>query len=60
MKNLFDFFNNTLPLSEEALKLMSEIFVYDELKKGEYFVKKGQYAKDYLTYLILAGVTIAI
>jgi CRP-like cAMP-binding protein len=25
---------------------MSKIFVYEDLKKGEYFVRQGQYAKD--------------
>ncbi|MEQ9401975.1 MAG: Crp/Fnr family transcriptional regulator [Cyclobacteriaceae bacterium] len=46
MENLFTFFNNTFPLSEKTLSMMSELFVFDELKKGEYFIKKGQYAKE--------------
>lgn len=46
MKNLIEFFNNTLPLSDEVLRLISETFVFDELKKGDYFIKKGQYAKE--------------
>jgi len=46
MKNLIEFFNSTIPLSDKVLSLMSEIFVFDELKKGEYFIKKGQYAKE--------------
>ena len=46
MKNLISFFNNTSTLSEQTLSLMSEVFVYSELKKGEYFIKKGQFAKE--------------
>lgn len=46
MKNLLTFFNTTFPLSEKTLGLMAEIFVYDELKKGDYFIRKGQYAKE--------------
>ena len=46
MENLIKFFNNTSPLSEKVLSLMGEIFVYDELKKGDFFVKKGVIAKE--------------
>ncbi|MEP1600886.1 Crp/Fnr family transcriptional regulator [Ekhidna sp.] len=46
MNNLIAFFNNTIPLSEKVLSLMSEVFVFDELKKGEYFIRKGQFAKE--------------
>lgn len=46
MENLIAFFNKISPLSEQVLRLMQEVFVYDELKKGDYFVKKGQYAKE--------------
>ena len=46
MENLLAFFNNTAPLSESTLSLMSKIFVFDELKKGDYFIQKGQYAKE--------------
>ena len=46
MKNLLAFFNNTTPLSESTLSLMSNIFIFDELKKGDYFIQKGQYAKE--------------
>lgn len=35
-----------MPLSEKTLGLMSETFVYDELKKEEYFVRKGEFAKE--------------
>ncbi|WP_436516094.1 Crp/Fnr family transcriptional regulator [Ekhidna sp. To15] len=46
MENLAAFFNKIIPLSLESLGLMSEIFVSAELKKGEYFIRKGQYAKE--------------
>lgn len=46
MEKLISFFNNTVPLSEKTLSLISEIFVYDELKKGEYFIREGQFAKE--------------
>ncbi|MEQ8469876.1 MAG: Crp/Fnr family transcriptional regulator [Marinoscillum sp.] len=46
MENLVSFFNKIAPLSNEVLSLMGEVFVYSELKKGEYFVKKGQFAKE--------------
>ncbi|MFY0686017.1 MAG: Crp/Fnr family transcriptional regulator [Cyclobacteriaceae bacterium] len=46
MENLIGFFKQFSPLSDDLLSLMSDIFIYSELKKGEYFVKKGQYAKE--------------
>jgi CRP-like cAMP-binding protein len=46
MEKLIAFFNDTFPLSDKVLSLMSEIFVFDELKKGEYFVREGQIAKE--------------
>lgn len=46
MENLIAFFNDTFPLSDKVLGLMSEIFVFDELKKGEYFISEGQIAKE--------------
>lgn len=46
MKNLIIFFNNIIPLSEKTLNLISELFVADELKKGEYFIKREQFAKE--------------
>jgi CRP-like cAMP-binding protein len=46
VENLIAFFNNTFPLSDKVLSLMSEFFVFEELKKGEYFIRKGQYAKE--------------
>ena len=35
-----------MPLSAETMDLMKSIFVKGELKKGEYFVRKGEYAKS--------------
>lgn len=46
MENIITFFNNITPLSEKTMHLMSEIFVADELKKGDYFIRKGQFAKE--------------
>ena len=46
MENLIAFFNNTFPLSDKVLSYMSEVFVLDELKKGEYFIREGQVAKE--------------
>lgn len=46
MEKLISFFTNTFPLSENTLALMGEIFVFDELKNGDYFVKEGQFAKE--------------
>lgn len=46
MKNLIAFFNNTIPLSEKTLSLISEVFVLAELKKGDYFIREGQFAKE--------------
>lgn len=46
MENLITFFNNIIPLSPETLGLMNGLFDYGELKKGEYFIKKGQYARE--------------
>lgn len=46
MENIINFFNNIIPLSKETLGQMGEVFAYGELKKGEYFIKKGAYAKE--------------
>jgi len=46
MENLLTFFQKTTSLSEKTLGLMSDFFVFDELKKGDYFIRKGQYAKE--------------
>jgi len=35
-----------MPLSEKTKNLVSKFFVSGELKKGEYFIRKGQYAKE--------------
>lgn len=46
MKNLASFFNKFSPLSEQTLALMESVFVFDELKKGDYFVREGEYANE--------------
>ncbi|SMD36329.1 cAMP-binding domain of CRP or a regulatory subunit of cAMP-dependent protein kinases [Reichenbachiella faecimaris] len=46
MENIISFFNNIIPLSEKTLGLMSKVFISAELKKGEYFIRKGQFAKE--------------
>jgi CRP-like cAMP-binding protein len=46
MKNLIQFFNSINPLSEKTIGLMKEVFVYDELKKGEVFIKEGEVATE--------------
>jgi hypothetical protein len=33
-------------LQHPLLDLMIKLFIYDELKKGEFFIKEGQYAKE--------------
>lgn len=43
---MITFFNNIMPLSEKTISLMSQIFVFDELKKGEYFIRKDHFAKE--------------
>lgn len=35
-----------MPLSNDTLFQIGQVFVPGELKKGEYFIKKGQYAKE--------------
>jgi CRP-like cAMP-binding protein len=46
MENLVTFFNSIMPLSEKTIGLMSKVFTYDELKKEEYFIRKGEFAKE--------------
>ena len=46
MKNIISFFNDIIHLSDQTVHLMSKLFVPATLKKGEYFIKKGQYAKE--------------
>lgn len=46
MENLIQFFNTINPLSDETIGLMKEVFVYDELEKGEEFIKEGEIAKE--------------
>jgi len=46
MENLVAFLNNFSPLSLETLALMGEFFTFAELKKGDFFVQEGEYAKE--------------
>ncbi|ADR21692.1 Crp/Fnr family transcriptional regulator [Marivirga tractuosa] len=46
MNNVISFFNNILQLSKPTVDLMKGLFVPATLKKGEYFIDKGQYAKE--------------
>ena len=46
MKNLTSFLNQFSPLSEQTLALMESVFVFDELKKGDYFIREGEYANE--------------
>ncbi len=46
MEQLIAFFNQITPLSEETKRLMTELYVPATLKKGEYFIRKGHYAKE--------------
>lgn len=46
MEQVISFFNNIIPLSAKTLSLMGEVFFPAELKKGEYFIRKDQYAKE--------------
>jgi CRP-like cAMP-binding protein len=46
MKNIIDFFSNIAPISSHTLSLIQEVFKEDALKKGQYFIKKGEYAKE--------------
>lgn len=46
MENIIAFFNSIMPLSEKTVGLMSKVFTYDELKKEEYFIRKGEFAKE--------------
>lgn len=38
--------NQFSPLSEQTLALMESVFVFDELKKGDYFIREGEYANE--------------
>ena len=46
MDQVIAFFNSITPLSEETKRLMTELYSPASLKKGEYFIRKGQYAKE--------------
>lgn len=46
MENMVAFFNSIMPLSDKTISLMSKVFVYGELKKEEYFIRKGEFANE--------------
>jgi CRP-like cAMP-binding protein len=46
MKKLATFLSQISPLSEKTLVLMQSVFVADSLKKGDYFVRAGEYANE--------------
>ena len=46
MKNLVHFLSQISPLSEQTLSLLQSVFVADQLKKGDYFVREGEYANE--------------
>ncbi len=46
MKNLVIFLNHISPLSEQTLALMEPLFVFDKLKKGDYFIREGVVANE--------------
>jgi len=46
MDNLINFFNKELSISEQTLNLIKETFTFDELKKGDFFIREGQYANE--------------
>ncbi|MEM9326621.1 MAG: Crp/Fnr family transcriptional regulator [Bacteroidota bacterium] len=46
MEKILAFFTSIMPLSEEMLRLISSVFSADELPKGHYFIKKGQFARE--------------
>jgi CRP-like cAMP-binding protein len=46
MLNLINFFKNISPLSDQTLRLMNDVFEQAELKKDEYFIDEGEFAKD--------------
>ncbi len=46
MNNFKTFLNRFCPLSEQTLTFIESAFVFDELKKGDYFVLEGEYADE--------------
>jgi CRP-like cAMP-binding protein len=46
MKTLVSYLSQISPLSEQTLALMQSVFVADNLKKGDYFVRAGEYANE--------------
>ena len=46
MKSIISFLKNISPLSDRTLALVESAFVFDALKKGDYFVREGEYANE--------------
>ena len=46
MNKLVSFLNQISPLSEQTIALVASAFVADKLKKGDYFIGEGVYAKE--------------
>ena len=46
MDKLINFFSNKISISKQTIDLIKEIFKYDELKKGDFFIQEGQYANE--------------
>ncbi len=46
MRKTIAFYNEISALSADTQALMREIFVRDELKKGEFFIKEGEFANE--------------
>jgi CRP-like cAMP-binding protein len=46
MDAIITFFNRLSPLSVETLALIREVFTFGELKKDEFFIQEGDYAKE--------------
>ncbi len=46
MDNLIEFFTKIVPISDSTLGLMGNLFVSDELEKGEYFIRTGEFANE--------------
>jgi len=46
MNSFKSFLNKFCPLSDQTLAFVESAFVFDELKKGDYFVREGEYADE--------------
>jgi CRP-like cAMP-binding protein len=46
MKHLVQYLNKISPISEQTLSTMQSLFKEDTLKKGDYFVREGEYAQE--------------